>query len=136
MKFDAIRGFLMSAVILVLGSLLLTSCSKGPSDGVLSRYLPAGLSLDMTRDQFERVRPEASESFLNFSGTNTPAQTLIENIPGAGSGVRAYQYHFVNEELKAIISSTTVSVSAASWLNWLFSSKIWTLSMGKSWPKK
>jgi hypothetical protein len=85
-------------------------CAMADSNSVLSIYFPTNLALGMTKSQVETNRPEAVDSFVNLSGTNAPSPKMLEEATIVGSR-GMYWYHFADDKLRAITSSTTTNVS-------------------------
>lgn len=85
-------------------------CAMADSNGVLSIYFPINLELGTAKSQVETSRPAAVDSFVNLSGTNAPSPKMLETATIVGRR-GMYWYHFADDNLRAITSSTTTNIS-------------------------
>ena len=102
-----------TAIVSAQAAAILVFCGlrvMANSNGVLSTYFPTNLVLGMAKSEIEINRPAAVDSIINFSGANFPSPKMLELTTLAGSR-GGYMYHFVEDKLRAITSSTTTNVN-------------------------
>jgi hypothetical protein len=97
------RNFLFIVILCVCGFTFANA--DGQREAYMALIIPDNVTLGMTREAFQSIRPEAKKLDITFGSRNTNALVLTEmkedSVPFA-----YHQYHFLEGQLRAVTKVT------------------------------